>query len=93
MRRKRGEKMPTSTPYKKFSNFQGVPTPAKFPLNSGSVGGRNISRKKTETSSKSASAIEKRLEDEEDKSSWYQAGDKWGYRRTTSISQVTMNYC
>ena len=81
-----------TSPYKKFSKFQGVPTPAKFPLNSGVVGGRNISRKKTETSSKSASAIEKRLEDEEDKSSWYQAGDKWGYRRTTSISQVTMNY-
>ena len=76
------------SPYKKFSKFQGVPTPAKFPLNSGVVGGRNISRKKTETSS--ASAIDTRLEeDEEDKSSWYQAGDRWGYRRITSSSQVT----
>ena len=73
-----------TSPYKKFSKFQGVPTPAKFPLNS--VGGRNISRKKKETIS--ASAIDKRLEDEEDKSSWYQAGDRWGYRRSTS-SQVT----
>ena len=61
-----------TSPYKKFSKFQGVPTPAKFPLNTGSVGGRNILRKETS----SASAIDKRLEDKEDKSSWYQAGDR-----------------
>lgn len=43
-----------TSPYKKFSKFQGVPTPAKFPLNSGAVGGRNISRKKTGVSSVSS---------------------------------------
>ena len=76
-----------TSPYKKFSKFQGVPTPAKFPLNSSSsVGGRNISRKKTGVSSVSASALDKTVETEEDKSSWYQAGDRWGYRKT--ISQV-----
>ena len=73
-----------TSPYKKFSKFQGVPTPAKFPLNSGGVGGRNISRKKTGVSSVSSSAIDKTVEVVEDKSSWYQAGDRWGYRKTNS---------
>lgn len=80
-----------TSPYKKFSKFQGVPTPAKFPLNSSSsVGGRNISRKKTGVSSVSASALDKTVETEEDKSSWYQAGDRWGYRKT--ISQSDFGY-
>ena len=69
-----------TSPYKKFSKFQGVPTPARFPLPSansasclqGGGGGREA----------------KILEEEEDKSSWYQAGDRWGHRRSMSVGQV-----
>ena len=69
-----------TSPYKKFSKFQGVPTPARFPLPSansasclqGGGGGREA----------------KILEEEEDKSSWYQAGDRWGHRRSMSAGQV-----
>jgi len=58
-----------TSPYKKFSKFQGVPTPATFPL--------NISQS---TSSLQGGGDTGRGESGE-KRSWYQAGDRWGHRR------------
>lgn len=58
-----------TSPYKKFSKFQGVPTPATFPL--------NISQS---TSSLQGGGDTGRGESGE-KRSCYQAGDRWGHRR------------
>ena len=69
-----------TSPYKKFSKFKGVPTPAKFPLvlNNGGQGHQSSS-----TGDQGEPGDKKR---------WYQAGDRWGHRRqqSRSFSQVTI---
>ena len=72
------------SPYKKFSKFSGVPTPARFPLknslSSSSLQGHGVGAR---------ASIKTVEEEEEDISSWYQAGDRWGHRRTRTVSEVS----
>ena len=72
------------SPYKRFSKFSGVPTPARFPL-------------KNSTSSSSLQGHGPSLrasikEEEEDISHWYQAGDRWGHRRARTVSEVSQGF-
>ena len=70
------------SPYKKFSKFSGVPTPARFPLKN--------SLSSSSLQGHGARASIKTVEEEEDISSWYQAGDRWGHRRTRTVSEVSL---
>ena len=63
----------TSSPYKRFFKFEGVPATTKYPFKSSVIEETTISR--TEGNSESASLIDKRKEDEEDKNSKCEAGD------------------
>ena len=69
------------SPYKKFAKFKGVPTPAKFPLQSSSSSHYGGSKPK-----------EAVIEEDEDKENWYRAGDRWGHRRSQSFSQVCNHF-
>ena len=69
------------SPYKKFSKFSGVPTPARFPLKN------SLSSSSLQGHGAGARASIKTVE--EDISSWYQAGDRWGHRRTRTVSEVS----
>lgn len=69
------------SPYKRFSKFSGVPTQARFPLK------HSLSSSSLQGHGTGAKASIKTVEEEEDISDWYQAGDRWGHRRAVTVSE------
>jgi len=69
------------SPYKRFSKFSGVPTQARFPLK------HSLSSSSLQGHGTGARSSIKTVEEEEDISAWYQAGDRWGHRRAVTVSE------